>query len=240
MNQYLYSGDFFGEDNSVLAPTMDLIDKNNQAIIEGVQQSAAIRFLAKLASAVKSKDLEEEQKRITENNLSTKNNNGVFIFDQKYEDVKQIQSEPFTVSPGQMHQIEENVFNYFGVNKNILQNSYTPDQWAAYYEGKIEPFAIQASLVHTKMAFSPREQAFGNKIMFTANRLQFESTSVKESVVSTLFDRGMMTQNMGCDVFQLPHVPGGDKYYIRKEYADMSELKDGGPIYDENGGDKNE
>ena len=45
-----------------------------------------------------------------------------------------------------MAQINENVFNYFGTNAGILQNKYTEDEWNAYYEGKIEPFAIQLSL----------------------------------------------------------------------------------------------
>ena len=95
-----------------------------------------------------------------------------------------------------------------------------------YYEGKIEPFAIQASLTHTSMKFTDKELAYGNKIIFTANRLQYESTTTKLNAITSLFDRGMLTQNQAADIMQLPHVEGGDKYYIRKEYMDMAEPVD--------------
>lgn len=226
MNQYLYDSDFFGKSNAVLNPTMDLINANNQGIIEGVKNSASIRFIAKLAQSLQPKDIEKERKRLVKDNLSSKNNGGVFLIDSKYEDAKQITSEPFTVNAAQMRQIEENVFTYFGVNKNILQNKFNSEEWSAFYEGKIEPFAIQASLTHTNMTFSENALAYGNSIIFTANRLQYLSPSEKINIVQTLFDRGMMTGNQGCEVFNLPNLGAdGDKYYIRKEYIDMQDDK---------------
>ena len=141
------------------------------------------------------------------------------MFDQKYEDIKQIDSKPFVVDPKQMELIKENVFTYFGTNEAILQNKYTSDQWNAYYEGKIEPFAIEMSLVHTNMTFSEREKAFGNEIIFTANRLQYLSNSEKLNTVTQLFDRGFLTHNQGLEIFNMSPVENGDKRYIRKEYA---------------------
>ena len=226
MNKFNYKSDFYGASNKALNPTLDLINANNQGIIEGVKNSATLRFIAKLSSVLNPKDLEKERKRLAEDNLSAENNGGIFLADAKYDDVKQIMSQPFTVNAAQMREIEESVFTYFGTNKHILQNNFTPDEWSAYYEGKIEPFAIQASLTHTSMKFTDRELAFGNKIIFSANRLQYETTQTKLNTVTSLFDRGMLTQNQACDIFQLPHVEGGDKYYIRKEYMDMAEANE--------------
>ena len=203
----------------------NLINANNQGIIEGVKNSANIRFLARIATVLQPDDLKKERKRLAEDNLSSENNGGIFLADAKYDDIKQITSQPYTVNAAQMREIEESVFTYFGTNKNILQNKFTPDEWAAYYEGKIEPFAIQASLTHTQMKYTDKELAYGNKIIFTANRLQYESTQMKLNTVTALFDRGMLTQNQGCDIFQLPHVEGGDKYFIRKEYMDMADIE---------------
>jgi len=119
-----------------------------------------------------------------------------------------------------MAQIKENVFNYFGTNEKILQNNFTSDEWGAYYEGKIEPFAIEASLVHTNMTFSLHQIAFGNAIMFTANRLQYASNAEKLSIVTQLFDRGFLTHNQGLEVFNMPSIgASGDQRYIRKEYG---------------------
>lgn len=226
MNQFQYRDELFGESNACLRPTMDLIHTQNQGIIEGVKSSASLRFIAKLAQSLKSKDLEEEKKRFRENNLSSENNGGVLMVDQKYEEVKQIDSKPFVVNPLQMAQIKENVFNYFGTSEKILQNNFTSDEWNAYYEGKLEPFAIEASLVHTNMTFQDRQVDNGNEIIFTANRLQYLSNSEKLSTVTQLFDRGFLTHNQGLEIFNMAPVENGDKRYIRREYIETNNLEE--------------
>lgn len=224
MNQFQYRDELFGESNACMRPTMDLMNVQNQGIIEGIKNGASIRFLAKLANSLKDKTIKEERKRFIEDNLTVTNNGGVMVYDAKYEDVKVIDSKPFIVNPMQMSQIKENVFTYFGTNEKILQNNFTSDEWNAYYEGKIEPFAIEASLVHTNMVFSEREVARGNQIMFTANRLQYLTNSEKLNTVTQLFDRGFMTHNQGLEIFNMSPVENGDKRYIRKEYIETNNL----------------
>ena len=224
MNQFQYRDELFGESNACMRPTMDLMNVQNQGIIEGIKNGASIRFLAKLANSLKDKTIKEERKRFIEDNLTVTNNGGVMMYDTKYEDVKVIDSKPFIVNPMQMSQIKENVFTYFGTNEKILQNNFTSDEWNAYYEGKIEPFAIEASLVHTNMVFSEREVARGNQVMFTANRLQYLTNSEKLNTVTQLFDRGFMTHNQGLEIFNMSPVENGDKRYIRKEYIETNNL----------------
>ena len=224
LNQFQYKDELFGESNRCLSPTLELMNMQNQGIIEGIKTGASIRFLAKLAQTLKPKDVEEERNNFVKSNLSNQNNGGVMMFDQKYSEVKQIDSKPFIVNPVQMQQIEENVFNYFGTNKAILQNNFSSDEWSAYYEGKIEPFALELGLVHTKMLFSDREIAFGNEVLFTANRLQYMSNTEKLQTVTQLFDRGFITHNQGLEIFNMAPVEDGDKRYIRKEYTETSYL----------------
>jgi hypothetical protein len=224
MTQFQYKDDFFGESNNALYSTMQLINTQNQGIIEGVKQSANIRFLAKLAQSLKPADIAAERKRFTEDNLSIDNNSGVMMFDTRYTDVKQIDSKPFIVDDKQMAIIKNNVFNYFGTNEDILQNKYTEDQFNAYYEGKIEPFALQLSLVISNMTFTQKELSFNNNIIFTANRIQYASNNTKLQVSTQLFDRGLLTRNQIMDIWNMAHVEDGDKYYIRREYAEISEL----------------
>lgn len=226
MTQFQYQDELFGESNACLRPTLDLITTQNQGIIEGVKNGASLRFLAKLAQSLKTDDIEKERERFRKNNFSTENNGGVLMFDQKYDEVKQIESKPFIVDKDQTQQIQENVFNYFGTNKAILQNSFTSDQWNAYYEGKIEPFAIEAGLVHTNMTFTEHEIAYKNGIIFTANRLQYMSNQEKLNTVTQLFDRGFLTHNQGLEIFNMSPVENGDKRYIRKEYIETNNLTD--------------
>lgn len=226
LNQYQYRNELFGESNACLRPTMELINTHNQGIIEGVKSSAMIRFMAKLAGTFKPSDIKKERERFVEENLSTDNNGGVMVYDSKYSEVKQIESKPFVVNSSQMASIKENVFNYFGTNEHILQNNFTSDEWNAYYEGKIEPFAVEMSLVHTNLVFNMREIAYGNEIIFTANRLQYLTNTEKLNTVTQLFDRGFITHNQGLEIFNMSPVEGGDKRYIRKEYALTENFKD--------------
>ena len=225
VNQYLYKSPVFGNSNDALMPTIELLDTNRQGIIEGVKSSANVRFFAKLSNVFNKEDMKLEQKRLREMNLSSDNENGIFIIDGKYENVEQIKSDQFTINAAQEKLINENVNNYFGVNNDILQNKFDDETWEAYYDGKIEPFAIQASLTHTNMTYSEREISFGNSILFSANRLQHMSYDKRVNVGTSLFDRGIMTGNMVAEMFNLPNdIPGGDNYYIRKEYLDMSDI----------------
>lgn len=226
MTKMQFKSDFFGEDNRALSPTLDLLSVQNQGIQEGIKSSAALRFMAKLGQSLRPEDIEAEQKRFRELNFSSHNNGGVLIYDTKYADVKQIDSKPYVVDADQMKLINENVYNYFGVNEKILRNEWDEQQWSAFYEGKIEPFALQLSLVLTNMFFSAREYSFGNEVQFSANRLQFATIPNKISYITQLFDRGMLTINEAREVMQMPTVEGGDVRMIRGEYVNWKDREE--------------
>lgn len=234
MTQYQYSDDLFGEDNRVLNPTMQLLHTQNEGIINAVKNSANIRFLAKIANMLKPEDIKKERERFTQDNLSEDNKSGMIIYDGKFSELKQVDSKPYTVNALQMQQINENVFMHFGTNMDILTNKYNEETWNAYYEGKIEPFAIMLSIVMSNMTYTPTEINRGNMIAWTANRLQYASNATKLNVSTQLFDRALLNRNGVMDIWNMAHVEGGEKYYIRREYTEVSQLdKDGTPTYAE-------
>jgi len=218
-----YKDDIFGSNNNALAPTMDVINTQNQGIEEGIKSSAAVRFMAKLGTVLRPEDIKREQENFRKINLSADNNGGVLMFDQKYADVQQINSKPYIVDADQMKLIDNNVFNYFGVNEKIMRNEWDEASWNAFYEGKIEPYAVQLSLVLTSMLLTENEIAHGNEITISANRLQFASVATKVSLITQLFDRGLLSANEGREIMQMPPVEGGDTYMIRGEYVDRNE-----------------
>lgn len=224
MTDFEYSDDLFGEPNDTLKPTMQLIHTQNEGIVNAVKNSANIRFLAKVANMLKPEDIKKERERFTEENLSADNKSGMIIYDNKFSELKQIESKPYTPNALQMQQIQDSVCTHFGTNMDILQNKFDEETWNAYYEGKIEPFAIQLSLVMSNMTFTQRELAHGNAITFSANRLQYASNATKLQVSTQLFDRALLNRNGVMDIWNMAHVEDGDKYYIRKEYTEVSEL----------------
>lgn len=226
MTKFQYRDDFFGENNHALFPTMDLIHIQNQGIQEGVKSAASYRFIAQLSNFSKAEDLKKERRRFTEENFSKDaEGGGLLLFPNTYTNIKQIESKPFVVDADQMKAINDNVFQYFGVNEDVLTNAAFGDKWSAFYEGAIEPFAIQFSEVLTKMLFTFREQTQGSKVIATANRLQYMTNADKLSVSAQMADRGLMTRNEIREIWNLPPLPEplGSQLPIRGEYYNAGE-----------------
>ena len=80
----------------------------------------------------------------------------------------------------------------------------------------------------TKALFSERERAQGTELIATSNRLQYMSNADKLNVSSQLLDRGIFSINDVRDIWNLPHVEGGDERIIRGEYYPASDKINGG------------
>lgn len=224
MTKYQYRHDFFGETNHALMPTIELINIVNQGIDEGVKSAATYRFMAQVTNFSKTEDLAKERKRFTEENLSRDaEGGGLLLFPNTYKDIKQVDVKPWIIDDKQMELINKSVYQYFGVNEDVLTNKAYGDAWAAFYEGAIEPFAVQCSDVMSKMLYTLREQTQGNKVVLTANRLQYLSNQDKLNVSSQMLDRGIMSINDVRDIWNLAPVEGGDVRVIRGEYYNADE-----------------
>ena len=224
MTKHQYERDFFGDSNRPLDETMKLIHIQNQGIEEAVKNTSTFRFMAQLSNFAKPEDLAKERERFTRENLATEAEAGGFLlFPNTYKDVKQIDVRPYNVDADQMKLINQNVYNYFGVNEDVLQNKAYGDAWSAFYEGAVEPFAIQFSEAMTKAVFSEKERAMGSYVMATANRLQYLSNADKLNVSAQLLDRGLFSINEAREIWNLPPVEGGDRRIIRGEYYNADE-----------------
>ncbi len=240
LNKHQYKDDYFGENNNCLRDTMGLMDLNAQAIKEAINNASTYRFIARATNLTKDGDLKKAKKRFVEENMKD-DGGGLLLFPQSMDDIKQVASTPFVVDPKELEQIRTNVFNYFGVNERILQNSATPDEYSAFYEGATEPFAIQFSDEITACVYSVREINTGNLIMATANRLQFMSNGDKRAVTEIATNSGVMTVDEIRDIWNLPPLPDGkgNVYPHRGEYYYSPADQLPATVEDKEGGNKN-
>lgn len=221
LTKYQYSSDFFGEPNNALDATMKLEHMNNEAIEEAVKNGAQYRFLARVNNFSTVSDLKNERLRFSEANLKSDDaNNGILLFPNTYTDIRQIDQSAYTVPAEELEEIRTNVYNYFGVNEDVLQSKAYGDAWSAFYESAVEPFAIQFSETMTHAMFTENEISRGTLLMLTANRLQYMSTNEKLNVSSQMADRGIMNRDEIREIWNLPPLPDGQgqAYTIRGEY----------------------
>ena len=219
--------DFFGDQNSALGPTMQLINIVNQGIEESVRNSATYRFMAQLTSKSFDEDLRKERERFDRNNFQT-GGGGLLLFGNQMTNIKELTQHSYAVDPQQMSQIKENVFGYFGVSEKVIQNTANGDELDAFFNGAIEPLAVKMSESLTKMVFSERERNNGNAIRFTSNRLQYMSVGQKVSMAKELGDRGVLMIDEIRELFNYDPLPDGAGQHapIRGEYYMVDEGKE--------------
>ena len=219
--------DFFGERNTALNGTMELVNMVNQGISEGVKNSATFRFMAQLTSKSFDEDLRKERERFDKNNFQG-GGGGLLLFGNQFANIQQIKQEGYKVDPDQSKLIRENVLNYFGVSDSVIQNRANGDELDGFFNGAIEPFAIKMSDAFSRMVFSQRELNVGNRILFTANRLQYMSVGSKISMAQQLGDRGVLTIDEIRELFNYAPLPDGAGQYtpIRGEYKDVQDEKE--------------
>lgn len=230
LTKHQYRNDFFGDSNFPLRETMQLLHIQNQGIEEGVKNAATFRFMATMNNFSSATDLAKERERFTETNLATDSKaGGLLLFPNTYKDIKQVDVKPYAIDADQSELIRENVFNYFGVSEDVLQNKAKGEDLEAFFDGAIEPFAIQLSEALTKMLFSERERAQGSYLIANANRLQYMSVTQKVQMAKELGDRGAILIDEIRELFNYEPLPNGAGQVapIRGEYKATDELNEG-------------
>ena len=233
--------DFFGEKNTALNSTMELVNMVNQGIAEGVKNSATFRFMAQLTSKSFDEDLRKERERFDKNNFQN-GSGGLLLFGNQFTNIQQIKQEGYKVDAEQSKLIKENVLDYFGVSEAVLQNRANGDELDAFFNGCIEVFAIKLSEALTRMTFTQREINGGNAIKFTANRLQYMSVGSKISMAQQLGDRGILTIDEIRELFNYDPLPDGTGQHvpIRGEYYFADEGKQPDEPDEEEQGDESD
>ena len=210
LRQDVNENDIFGESiRESLLPLMEVVSTTDQGIIKAIKNGGLIRWLLKFNQTLRPEDLKEQTKTFVENFLDVKNNVGAAGVDAKA-DAKQIDPKDYVPNAAVIDRTTQRIYSFLNTNDKIVQSKFTEDEWNAYYESKIEPIAMQLSNELTRKVFSRRERGFGNKIIYTANNLQYASMSTKLGL-QAMVDRGAMTPNEWREVLNLPPVEDGDK-----------------------------
>ena len=239
LTRYQYKNELFGENNEAMKPVLDLIGIQRQGVEEGIKNGASYRFFAQADNWASDEDLSEEMTRFNKVTFGNKKNaGGVLLFPNTYSNIQPMKAESYKVDAEQEKLIKENVFDYFAVNEDILQNKAFGDAWLAFYEGFVEWFAIQLGEVVSGMIFTDRERAaYNNQVFFTSNRLQYMSNADKLNAVTQLGDRGLATRNELREILNLDPLPDdlGNQIPARGEYYDVTNPPEG-----KNGGETEE
>ena len=205
---HLDEKDVLGESNaSALSPIMEVLQTTDQGIVSAIRKSAVIRWILKFQHVLNPEDKKEQVNEFVKNYLSIGNSGGAAASEPRYE-AEQVKNEGYVPNAAMMDRAKARIYSYFGVSDEIVQARFTEDQWNAYYENTIEPFAIQLSEEFTEKLFTPHERDCGNEIIFEANRLQYASNNTKVSVAKFLADIGGAELDQILEIFNMAPLGG--------------------------------
>ena len=210
LRRFYNSNDLLGDSNTAIMPTLDLAHTQNEGLEQSIKKSANIRGILKYNQILNEKDLKKIKDQFVEDYFSMQNQGGVAVLDQKV-DYTPIDMKSVTIDDGQLESVKKKIYEYLGISESIVNSTYSEDEWAAFYESVIEPLSLQFSLELTEKLFTEREQAFGNRIIFESNRLQFASNESKTRLLKELVPLGLLTINQSLEILNLPPVEDGDK-----------------------------
>lgn len=219
------SNDLLGDDNGALFPALELAHTQNEGIMNGIKAGANIRGIIKYNQIMSPERLKSERDAFIADYLQINNDGGVVALDQKADYVP-IENKPVILTAEQTELIQRKIYNYLGVTEKIVSSSYTEDEFSAFYESTIEPFAVGLSLEFTAKIFTDREQAFGNSIVFESGRLNYSSNKTKVELIKELMPLGLLTINQALKVLNLPAIDGGEKRLQTLNYVDAEKVTD--------------
>lgn len=200
--------DVFGMSNRVLQTDLNTADTVAQGIDKAIKTTSNLKGILQYEnSMLKEKDLKANKENFVKDFLNMDNEGGIAALDAKAK-FEPVNLKPITLDNEQIKRVNYNIFEYFGVSEKIVDNSFSEEEWNAFYEGVIEARAIQMSYAFTNKIFKKQSIKEGHKIIFTANRLQYASLSTKTNLLKAVAPWAMIKVDEGREILDLPPIGG--------------------------------
>jgi len=216
--------DIFGEPpGAALTSLMNVVGTIDVSIVNAIKNSGLVRWLLKYTTPLRPEDLKKNVQEFVDNYLSTETTTfGAAGVDGKA-DAQRIEPKDYVPNALQMDKTTQRIMSFFNTNINIIQSSYTEDQWNSYFEARIEPDANQMNGEYTRKIFTRTQRGFGNQIIFEASNLQCASLGTKLNLVA-MVDRGALTPNEWRSTLNLSPIDGGNEPIRRLDTAVVNSL----------------
>ena len=229
LRRHFLTNDLLGDSNAPLFPLLDTAETLNQGISASVKNGTSIRGVLKFTSLVNPAQVKAEKERFVSDYFNPGNSGGIAATDHRFDFVP-ANVTPYNVPKEQIEAVNRQIYDYLGVGASIINGTYTENEFSAFYESIVEPFALQLS-----QEFKLKS---GVEVTFTAERMEFSSADTKIKLLHEAAPLGLITVNEARKLLALPPVDDGDRRlqslnYVSADKADAyqleeSEVKDDG------------
>lgn len=213
LRRHFSNNELLGNDNAPLYPLIDTAHTLTEATGAAVKNATNIRGILKFTSLVNPAQVKLEKEQFIKDYFNLSNTGGVAATDQRFDFVP-TNTTPYSVPHEQIDAINRQICAYLGISPKIVSGDYTEDEFSAFFESVIEPFALQMSLEFTNKC--------GVDVAFSSERLEFSSSKTKIALLHEAAPLGLMTLNEARRLLALPPVPDGDKRLQSLNYVNAA------------------
>lgn len=222
LRRHFLNNDLLGDGNAPLYSLLDTADTLNQGISASVKNGTSIRGVLKFTSLVNPAQVKAEKEQFVSDYFNPANTGGIAATDQRFDFVP-VGVNPYSVPKEQVEAVNRQITDYLGVGTSIVSGTYTENEFSAFYESIVEPFALQLS-----QEFKLKT---GVEITFTAERMEFSSAATKIKLLHEAAPLGLITVNEARKLLALPPVKDGDRRlqslnYVSADKADAYQLEE--------------
>lgn len=202
--------DIFGTLDNVLRTDLETAHTSSEGIKNAIKTSTTLKGILKFTNAMlKNKDIQEAKDRFVNDYINLENESGIASLDGKAE-FQEINLKPITLDAEQLKMVNYNIYDYFGISESIVKNSFKTDEWNAFYEGIVEPRAIQMGHEFTNKLFNTNAIKDGNQIIFSTNRLMYATLDSKVNLLKNCAAYGMIKTDEAREILGLAPLGGAE------------------------------
>lgn len=201
-----------------LKTSLELLDYTAEGLRNTVKNTANLKGYLKYNNFIDESELKKKVAEFQSAYMNAGNAGGIAGLDNSM-DFHEITTQSVNIPTIQSQYIRDNIYRYYGVNEKILTSQFSEQDWNSFYEAVVEPISIQLSLEFTFKLLSERERGFGNKIIFTANRLQYATLQTRMTIGGGLYDRGIISINEFRELLYYEPIEDGDVRMISLNYV---------------------
>ena len=202
--------DVFGTLDQILKTDLETAQTSSEGIKNAIRTSTTLKGILKFTNAMlKEKDIQASKEKFVNDYINLENESGIASLDGKAE-FQAIDIKPITLDAEQLKMVNYNIYDYFGISENLIKNNFKTDEWNAFYEGVIEPRAIQMGHEFTNKLFNTNAIKDGNQIIFSTNRLMYATLDSKVNLLKNCAAYGMIKTDEAREILGLAPLGGAE------------------------------
>lgn len=208
LRRFYNEDDYWGSSNKVLKTDIETAHTSSEGIKNAIKTTNSLKGILNFTNGMlKAEDIKKARDQFVKDFIAEGNRSGIGALDTKAS-YQSIDMKPVTLTDAQLERVNQNIYDYFGISEEIITNSYTAEQWNAFFEGVIEPLSIQLGEAFTYAIFSDNAIRDGHKIIFTTHRLQYASLDQKINLIKTISAYGMIKTDEARELLDMPPLGG--------------------------------